>query len=174
MSFQLPRRLFLLASLSLSGCWPLARNSYLVEDVPQRPELRQQAQEISVEDFFARRMANRVRKAPVGNWMVLYEDAEFVYIGYPRFRGLLDNKREIEGLFRTSRKALDAHFPGWKQIDGESVREALYLLFKQAPAQWQAQLEKDCLRVTGTLAADPAHPGPPQTFEKCLDKRTLK
>lgn len=167
------RRLMLGMLLLLTGCW--AQN-LRVEDVARSPDLRAKATEIPVAEFFDRRMFNRPRKALVGNWMILYDDAENVYLGYPRFSGVFSDRREIEELFRTSRPQLDADFPGWKEIDGEALQKTLRQLLGQIPDQWDAWLTPDCIRVKGQLRPESAQANPAAKsgpFEFCLDKRSL-
>lgn len=171
--------LFLLAlSLSmglLSGCWQVMNSKLLVDDLPRDPSALSQAVELSVKDFFYRRMNNRVRKAPVGNWLVLHEDEGYVYVGYPSFRGLIDDRREIAELFRTSKAELKAQFPGWREIDGISLQEALYKALGQAPQNWQAELAEEAILVTGSLKPRAANAETAvQPFTLRLSKSDLK
>lgn len=161
--------------LMLTGCWSMA--GIRVEEIEKQPELREKATPIGVEDFFGRRMLNRPRKALVGNWMILFEDDSDVYLGFPRFGGIFDDRREVDELFRTPIKALNQNFPGWKEIDGEALQKSLRQALGSQPQSWQAKLEKDCLRVTGTLVAEPANqtrpPAASGPFDLCFDKRSL-
>lgn len=178
----MPKRLLLLLSLipalliSLVSCWtPQWRWGVDVRDIAKRSDMLNQAPEISVEDFFIRRMRNRVRKAPVGNWMLLHEDETFVYLGYPRFSGLLNDQRDVTELFKTPLKDLESRFPGWRSLDGEEMQTVLRTQFGRIPEQWEAVLEDSYIRVTGTLSEDtPVNASPKgRTFELRLDKKTL-
>lgn len=161
--------------MSLTGCWSLT--GIRVGELEKQPALRDKATPIAVDDFFSRRMLNRPRKALVGNWMILFEDDSDVYLGFPRFSGLFDDRREVDELFRTPKKALNRNFPGWKEIDGEALQKSLRQALGSLPQSWQARLEKDCLRVTGTLDAEPANQSRPPAaagpFDLCFDKQSL-
>lgn len=140
---------FKLLFLTLTACSPWQKG-YFVEEVPHRQEWQSQAQTVSVQTFFESRMLNRLRKAQVGNWLILYEDAEYVYFGYPRFAGLFDDRRLVENLMRVSLSDLNNRFPGWKNIDGIWVREQLLAKFTgQSIAQWQAVLQADRISIQG-------------------------
>ncbi|HEY9841384.1 MAG: hypothetical protein ACAI44_07820 [Candidatus Sericytochromatia bacterium] len=168
------KSLLFLALLFLPGCWAFMGLGIGVDEIASRPELRAQATAIDVGDFFARRMRNRPRKALVGNWMLLYEDQSDVYLGYPRFRGIFDDRREVEEVFRTPKAELESRFPGWRKIDGETIQQALRMALGRAPQQWEAKLEDTCIRVTGGMKAEPVNEDPKtQSFNLCFDKANL-
>lgn len=135
----------------LSSCafW---QNRMLVDQIPKQLCWQQQATRLSVKDFFAYRMQNKLRKAEVGNWLILHQDPEYVYLGYPSFVGLFDERREIETLYQVSKIELEAEFPGWQEIDGAKIRALLLEHFKpQLPVKWHAQLEQQQILVEGQL-----------------------
>ena len=141
-------------SLCLNACFARGLD---VETIEQGQELTK-AQEISLAKFVNLRMQNRPRKALVGNWEILYEDATTIYIGYPRFRDLLSGVREVEHLYRIDRKQLEQSFPGFRKITGNAVRLAMQQAL-QAQAQegesvsvswnWSATLKAQVLSVKG-------------------------
>lgn len=55
----------------------------------------------SYRHFFAQ---NKPRKTMVGFWLKLFEDDEWIYWGYPKFRMIFSNKRYVDELYKT-RKA---------------------------------------------------------------------
>lgn len=173
----LPGLLVLFCLATVSGCWlPQFRWGVPVEDIPKSADLLEKASDITVEDFFARRMLNRPRKAAVGNWMILHEDETYVYLGIPRFAGVLDNRREVSELFRTRRTELDARFPGWRKLDGDEMRTVLRNHLGKVPQTWEAVLEDAFIRVTGNLAEDVpvnVNPPPSKAFELHIDKASF-
>lgn len=123
------RVVLLLALLSLNACFARGVD---VEKIAQGQAL-EIAESISVDEFVRLRMQNRPRKALVGNWFILYQNQDFIYIGSPRFRGLSD-LREVEEIYRVSHPELVRRFPGYESIEGFHVRLAI-----QEALQLQAQ-----------------------------------
>jgi len=151
----------------LSACSPW-QQGLRVEDVPHRQTWQEQAQTVSVTQFFDYRMKNQLRKAHVGNWMILHEDAQFVYFGYPRFAGLFDERRLVEVLYRVPLAEVQVAFPGWKTLDGIAVRQQLLLVFPgQGISEWQAVLKPDRITASGKR-------GEGLAFSLDLDRQTGK
>lgn len=164
-------RLFNACSLALtamlSACTPW-QHGFQVEEVPLKQEWQSQAQSVDVRQFFAYRMQNRLRKALVGNWLILHEDAQFVYFGYPRFAGLFDDRRMVEVLYRVALGELNTAFPAWKSLDGMAVQQQLMQAFPgQGISEWQAELKADRIAVSGKR-------GDGQPFALDLDRQTGK
>lgn len=159
----------------LSSCWPHLRWGIDVREIPKRQDMLSQAVEISVEDFFGRRMRNQIRKAPVGNWMILHQDETYAYLGWPRFSGLLNDQRDVSELFKTRLAELDVRFPAWREFDGEQMQALLRRQLGKLPQRWDAVLEAEFIRVTGTLAEDvPVNETPKgRAFEIKIDKVSL-
>jgi len=148
----------LLSSLLLTACW--SRQGLPVERISESQYLLQ-AQTLSVEAFFAKRMQNQPRKARVGNWLILYEDMAFVYLGYPHFDGFSD-RRSVPELYRTSKASLQQAFPGYAQIAGNDVRLAAQTALTQAlgfpvslpTGAWWAELREQAIWVTAQPQAE--------------------
>ncbi|MBI3396405.1 MAG: hypothetical protein HY042_11260 [Spirochaetia bacterium] len=90
------------------------------------------ARAVAPEVFFQKRMENRVRKANVGNWEILLEDAEYVYFGYPVFARLLSDDRIVQDLFKVETKGLTNFFPGYRTVTGALIKPAIYARITQA------------------------------------------
>lgn len=122
----------------LAGCW---RQPGIDLATLNQPRTLLQAQEISVDHFVSLRMSNRPRKALVGQWLILHEDEAFVYLGYPYFAGLFDDRRETESLYKVSRYQLQKRFPAYTKLDGNQVRSRVRAaLEQQLEAEEQQQL----------------------------------
>ncbi len=100
------------------------KNIY-VEDVSQGKKL-ETAINISTEEFFMKRMQNKLRKVNVGYWDILYEDSSFIYIGYPRLKGIFSNRRIIDTLYKTDVILLKQILPKYKEIQGFVMRQKIY------------------------------------------------
>jgi len=101
-------------------------NKYLyVDDILQGKNL-EKAQEISVNDFFNKRMQNKIRKINVGNWDVLFQNDDFVYIGKPRLKNIFSEKRIIDTLFKVYNNHLISQLPQYKSIEGYIIRQKIY------------------------------------------------
>ncbi len=146
-----------LTMISAATACTLWQQGFQVEEVPHKQEWQSQAQSVSVSQFFNYRMQNRLRKALVGNWMILHEDAQFVYFGYPRFAGIFDDRRLVEILYRVPLTELNQVFPGWRQCDGIWVQNELQKEYPgQGVTQWQAQLKGEQIFVQGQLGSGKA------------------
>ena len=153
LSLRLKWAVLLIVGLSLNSCWAM-RGKLPVEKISETRYLLQ-AQPISVPEFFSLRMQNRPRKAMVGNWLVLYEDQVFVYLGYPHFDNLND-QRSVETLYRISKAELQTAFPAYRRIEGNDVRLAAQAALQKefqtsvslASGAWQADLGSGQIHVT--------------------------
>ena len=81
-----------------------------LENVSQRQHLLFAVQ-TSPQVFFSRLLNRRLRKAPVGNWEILHDDGVFIYYGYPIFKELLSDNRQIKTLYKVSRHGTYKTFP---------------------------------------------------------------
>lgn len=146
------KKLGLLFLLPLQSACALWSQTLIIEDIPHKPDWQSRASQWSVQEFFDHRMQNRVRKAPVGNWMLVHENDEIVFVAYPRFVGLLSEQREADQLFSVNKAQLDTQFPAWRSLDGEAMQSLLQAHFKpQIVTQWKAQLLEDGIQVQGLL-----------------------
>lgn len=166
----------LLMMLSLlSSCWSI-RQGLPVENISE-PQFLKQAKNLTVTEFFHLRMENRPRKALVGLWLIVYEDQSFVYLGYPHFDGLSDQRSTAE-LYRIRKSDLQQVFPGYEQIDGNQVRLAAQQALQQefGPSvslpwgQWEANLEQGVIQVHARVSLEEE---PPALYELSLSALDL-
>lgn len=106
----------------LFGC-----NKYIyVDDVMKGLNL-EKAREITYNEFFQKRMENKLRKINVGNWDILYTDSNFVYIGKPKLKRLFSNVRILDTLYKTDIETLKTNIPQYKEIQGFILKQKAYL-----------------------------------------------
>ncbi|PIQ29121.1 hypothetical protein COW36_17985 [bacterium (Candidatus Blackallbacteria) CG17_big_fil_post_rev_8_21_14_2_50_48_46] len=158
-SFKKGKRILGLGALflALTSCW--ARQGLPVEKISE-PALLEQAKVLPVSGFFALRMENRPRKALVGQWLILHEDAQFVYLGYPRFDGILSDSRSVSEFYKTQKSELLSEFPGYRSIGGNDVRLAAQSALQQKTQtsvalpweKWQAKLNQRVIQVSAEVA----------------------
>ena len=128
-----------------------------IEELPTRQDWQSQASVISVQSFFDYRMQNRMRKAPVGNWMIVHETQDDVFLAYPRFKSLLSDQREAKNVFKISKTQLESEFPAWKSLDGETLHSFLQGHFRPQTLQsWQADLESESILIQGKFTDNTA------------------
>gem|GEM_PF-2419631 len=87
----------------------------------RRGEYLDKAQETTVEDFFEKRMQNRIKKVQGANWEILFESEDTIYFGYP----LIQFFREgtfLEEFFKVNRLKLESDFPSYKKFDGIEMK----------------------------------------------------
>ena len=65
--------------------------------------------------FIQNRSENKPRKTMVGLWLILFEDSEWVYWGYPKFRTILSDRRYVDELYKTDKKKLSELNPNYKK-----------------------------------------------------------
>jgi len=90
-----------------------------------------QAKEISLNDFFSKRMQNKIRKINVGNWDILYQNTDFVYIGYPYLKSIFSGKRIIDTLYKINTEVLNLGLPNYKNIEGFLIQQKIYEIINQ-------------------------------------------
>jgi len=95
-----------------------------VEDI-QRGSALEKVVTVNVSEFFRLRMQNRIRKANVGNFEILFEDGNYLYFGKPVFSSIFGDKRIVPDLYRVDESALAREFPGFRRIDGVLLRDRL-------------------------------------------------
>lgn len=91
----------------------------------RKGEYLNRAKETSVEDFFEKRMQNRIKKVLGANWEILFESSEFVYFGYP----LISFFREgtfLDEFFKVSKPQIELDFPPYKSFDGIFMKKVCY------------------------------------------------
>ena len=141
---------------------PFIKSNKLDVDKISEGQYLDRAKEIEVEDFFAKRMNNKVRKALVGNWLILIESEGFTYIGRPRFKSLFSNKRITEQLLKVNTAQLNQRFPSYHQTQGNDVRLQVHQLLYQelnspiAWLTWKATLQPNYLSITANCALQKA------------------
>ncbi len=137
----------------------------------------------SVDDFFAKRMKNRIKKILGYNWEILWRTEEWIYFGYPK--GGSREKQYVETLYKVNQAQLKNDFPGFETITGQQVRIAASKAVRDSHPldhcvtllqnlQWQAQLQANhiALDIRWVYSADGA-PEVSQCFDLTLDHETL-
>lgn len=126
----------------------------------RKGEYLERAKETTVEDFFQKRMKNKIKKVMGANWEILFESSEFIYFGYP----LISFFREetfVEELFKVNRNQLESEFPTYKRYDGIEMKiicNATMVGYKKSsPKQnfvsieCSSNLERDYILMNATL-----------------------
>lgn len=103
---------------------------YSVERI-QKGALLDKATLASVHTFFNRWLNKRPRKAMVGCWFILHEDATFIYWGMPIFKRLFSNGRIVDEFYKTSKKELDEQFPLYKKHYQDFLWQRLYTIIRK-------------------------------------------
>ena len=91
----------------------------------RKGEYLERAKETSVDDFFEKRMQNRIKKVLGANWEILFESTEFVYFGYP----LISFFREgtfLDEFFKVKKVQIELDFPSYKNFDGIEMKKLCY------------------------------------------------
>jgi len=143
----------------------------------------EKAEEQSVEEFFAKRMENRIKKVLGYNWEILWHTDEWVYFGYPKAHQR--PKQYVETLYKVSHPGLRQAFPGFEHVQGQEVRKAVWKTITSRYSlgqyttliqdlKWQAILQDghivlDIHWVYSTDGAPETH----QCFDLTLDNQTL-
>ena len=83
--------------------------------------------EKDVNFFLECRLHNKPRKALVGMWLILFEDEQWIYWGYPVFRMLFSDSRVVDVLYKTERKAIVEIYPEYHK-DFQSLEIRLKIL----------------------------------------------
>jgi hypothetical protein len=79
--------------------------------------------ELSVDDFFQRRMKNREYEKVIGKRCeILVFDSNFVYWGYPY---TMNGVRKADTIFKTQIQVLTKQFPSFKNIEGYHVKNKI-------------------------------------------------
>lgn len=79
--------------------------------------------ELSVDDFFQRRMKNREYEKVMGKRCeILVFDSNFVYWGYPY---TMNGVRKADTIFKTQNQLLTKQFPSFKNIEGYHVKNKI-------------------------------------------------
>jgi hypothetical protein len=93
----------------------------------RRGDYLDKAQETTVEDFFEKRMKNRIKKVQGANWEIFFESEEFVYFGYPLI-AIFREGTFLEEFFKVNRIKLETEFPTYKEFDGIFMKKICYEL----------------------------------------------
>jgi hypothetical protein len=112
---------FSVAILTFSSCKMTAQSI-------RKGEHLERAVEIPVEDFFLKRMKNKIKKTNFGNWDILFKDENYVYFGFTLLR-FFGESPIVEILYKTEKLKLEEKFPMYQKFDGieknNLCREAL-------------------------------------------------
>ncbi len=81
--------------------------------------------ELSVDDFFQRRMRNRENEKVIGKRCeILASDTNFVYFGYP-YPYTSNGVGKADTIFKTQTKVLTQQFSSFKNIEGYHVKNKI-------------------------------------------------
>ncbi len=101
---------FSVAILAFSSCKMTAQSI-------RKGEHLERAIETPVEDFFVKRMKNKIKKTNFGNWDILFKDDSYVYFGFPLLR-FFGESPIVEILYKTDKLKLEEKFPMYQKFDG--------------------------------------------------------
>ena len=120
-----------------------------------------------VNEFFQRRMKNKLRKALVGSWIILHEDESNIYYGYPRFKGIFSSDRVVEKIYFLKKKELAEKLSIYKNFTGVELRAKIlasidsyrkqkkessaFLLFSN---NWTVVLNEDSIQVQAIVSEE--------------------
>jgi hypothetical protein len=91
----------------------------------QQGELLNKAKDSSLEDFFESWMDRNVKKAMEGSWIILYKNEEFLYWGWTTFESMVSADPTVKEFFKTPITDVQAKFPKYEMVHGNSIREKL-------------------------------------------------
>jgi hypothetical protein len=113
--------------------------------------------ELSVDDFFQRRMKNREYENVMGKRCeILFFDSNFVYWGYPY---IINGVRKADTIFKTQIQVLTKQFSLFKNIEGYHIKNkiikslqsyfdiALNYTVLSTKSNWEFHLEADKMKV---------------------------
>lgn len=101
----------------------------------QQGELLNKAKASTLEDFFESWMDRNVKKAQIGSWIVLYKNEEALYWGWTTFESMVSANPTVKEFFKTPITDIQAKFPNYEEVHGNSVREKLEVVIKKSIAQ---------------------------------------
>jgi len=127
----------------------------------RRGEYLDKAKETTVEDFFVKRMQNRIKKVQGANWEILFESEDTIYFGYPLIQ-LFREGTFLEEFFKVSRLKLESDFPSYKKFDGIEMKDRCFELLGEKRKSLEggglpysfdcsATLEEKSISVTGNI-----------------------
>ena len=96
----------------------------------RRGEYLDKAKETTVEDFFEKRMKNRIKKVQGANWEILFESENFIYFGYPVIQ-IFREGTFLEEFFKVDRFKLETDFPSYKKFDGIDMKSRCFELLRE-------------------------------------------
>jgi hypothetical protein len=140
------------------------------------------AHEIDVNHFFSLRMENKLRKINVGNWDILLETDEYVYIGKPRVKNLFSEKRIIDTLYKIRTPDLRTQLPKFKDVEGFKIKQQCReIIFDEKKSQneitnffltdyFKTHFEKQTISITVQAQTDTLG----EKYTITLDSKTLE
>lgn len=116
--------------------------SFKIEALPaysvtkiQQGELLNKAKDSTLEEFFESWMDRNVKKAMEGAWIVLYKNEEFLYWGWTTFESMVSADPTVKEFFRTPIADIQAKFPNYEKVHGNSIREKLEVVIAKSIPQ---------------------------------------
>ncbi|WMX15487.1 MULTISPECIES: hypothetical protein [unclassified Aureispira] len=101
----------------------------------QQGELLNKAKASSLDDFFESWMDRNVKKAMEGSWIVLYKNEEFLYWGWTTFESMVSANPTVKEFFKTPMADIQAKFPNYESVHGNSIREKLEIVIAKSIPQ---------------------------------------
>jgi hypothetical protein len=83
----------------------------------RKGEHLERAIETPIDDFFLKRMKNKIKKTNFGNWDILFKDGSYVYFGFTVLR-FFGESPIVEVLYKTDKLKLEEKFPMYQKFDG--------------------------------------------------------
>ncbi len=103
--------------------------SYNAESIRQGNHLNK-AIERTADDFLQNRMKNRIKKVIGANWVILFEDPQTIYYGYPLTSFFRDGTF-VKEFYKTNKSEVQNKFPLYQKIDGIEFRRILLTIIKE-------------------------------------------
>jgi hypothetical protein len=126
----------------------------------RRGEYLDKAKETTVEDFFEKRMENRIKKVQGANWEILFESNEFIFFGFPVI-AIFREGTFLEEFFKVNRLTLETEFPNYKKFDGIEMKERSFEILREKintnigglshSFECSATLDEKSILVTGSI-----------------------
>lgn len=101
----------------------------------QQGELLEKAKAAPLETFFDSWMDRNAKKATEGSWIILYKNEEYLYWGWTSFKILMSANPTVKEFFKTPMADIQAKFPKYEEVHGNSIREQLEKLITKSISQ---------------------------------------
>lgn len=118
---MIPKRTLTMVCFLLAGCIGAFTGQKLMHEDVRQGKYWDQAVEVSVNEFFQKRMSNVISMMAGTNWKIIHESKVFVYFG----RNSVDSQRRgfTRELYKCNREELANHFPQYATFDGIKAKD---------------------------------------------------